>query len=328
MAKRFRKVESYKIKQFIFAAIVIVIAFLAYLIWQNMEKLALYGGIIFVFVVLFFLVKYYDFLLTLKEYERAVIFTLGRVSRVGGPGWALLIPIIESGKIVDLRTSTIDIPPQEVITLDKVRLTIDAVIYLFVNKDKDSVINSVIEIDDYKRGAELYVKASVRDIAGSMTLSEVISNIEKLNTDIKSKLTQIAASWGVSVEAVEITNVIIPTTVIEAMHFQKAAEQKKLAQMERAKGAQFEIDALRTAADQLTDKSLAFYYIKALEKIADGRSTKIIFPIEISKLAESIGTTIGAAAGVGKKSTDETIGTYAEMLKDYLDSAKKKKNKK
>jgi len=330
MVKRFRQTESYKIKQIIFAVIVILIIFVAWLILQKKELIAPYIAAIVLAVVFLFIIWRYDFLLTMKEYERAVIYTFGRVSRVGGPGWALLFPMIESFKIVDLRTSTIDIEPQEVVTADKIRLSVDAVIYLYVNKDKQSVINSVIEIDDYKHGAELYVKSSIRDVIGSLTMSEVIANIEKLNNEVKEKLVQVTASWGVSIESVEITNVTIPPEVISAMHEQKAAEQRKFAIMERAQAKRYEIDAVRDAADKLTEKSLSYYYIRALEKMADGQATKIIFPIEASKFAEALTGRLspGKAEGTSKSLSLEDIGAYAGMFKEYMDSMKQKKEAK
>ncbi|MFH1544652.1 MAG: SPFH domain-containing protein [archaeon] len=327
MAKRVGDIESYKVKQAIFALIVVIIIAVAYLVYLNKETIAFYLGIGFIVLLILFLIKQYDFLLTLKEYERAVVFTFGRVSRVGGPGWTWIVPLVQSYRLVDLRTETIDVEPQEVVTVDKIELTVDAVIYLFVNKDRQSVINSVVQILDYKRASKLFVQASLRDVIGSMTMSEVIANIEKVNQAVKNKLIQITSSWGINVESVEIKNVVIPREVLDAMHFQKAEEQRKLAKFEEAQGKRYEIDAIRDAADKLTDKSITYYYLKALENIADGKSTKIIFPLEVSRLAESV---TGSISGKTKSEPLdlEKLSPYIGAFKKFMKETQKKKLKK
>ncbi|MBI5872001.1 SPFH domain-containing protein [archaeon] len=148
MAKRLGRVESYKLKELIFILIVLTLLLLAFAIFLFRDALTIYILVGFFAIFVAFLVSRYDFLLTLKEYERAVIFRFGRAKRVGGPGWTFIWPVVESARIVDLRTQTLDVKPQEVITSDRVVVKIDAIIYLFVKKDKDSVMKSVLEIED------------------------------------------------------------------------------------------------------------------------------------------------------------------------------------
>ena len=134
MAKHFGRVESYKLKELIFvlAALIILLLALAFFFFSELIQIYILVGFFAIFLV--FLVSRYDFLLTLKEYERAVIFRFGHAKRVGGPGWTLIWPVIESSRLVDLRTQTIDVKPQEVITKDKVVVQIDAIIYLVLRK--------------------------------------------------------------------------------------------------------------------------------------------------------------------------------------------------
>lgn len=321
--KRFGKLESYKIKQIVFLSILVLIVALLWLAFSNQGTVIpiLLGAATVALIV--FLVMRYDFLLTLKEYERAVIFRFGRVVRVGGPGWALMIPVIESFRLVDLRTQTIDIPPQEVITKDKVVVKADAIIYLFVRPDKQSVINSVIEIQDYVKAATSFVQATVRDVAGNFSLTELISNIGELNKRVQRDLEAIAKEWGVTVESVQISEITIPKELEEALTKQKAAEQQKLARAELAQAQQIEIDAVRTAAEQLSDRSLAYYYIRALEKLGEGQSTKFIFPLELTQLAERI------SASVQSASTNKTPSELETVFRKYLpaiEQAVRKKN--
>jgi regulator of protease activity HflC (stomatin/prohibitin superfamily) len=196
---------------------------------------------------------------------------------------------------------------------------------LYVKPEKDSVVRSVIEIDNYKKAAELFVQSSIRDVAGTMTATELISNTAELNNKVKERLAQIAESWGVTIESVEISNIKLPDVVASAMHEQKASEQKKLARMESALANQAEIDAVRTAADQLSDKALAYYYIRALEKLGEGPSTKFIFPMELSKLAEQISGSVKGASEA--KNVEALFKKYAPAVKEIVDSQKKDNGK-
>ncbi|MBS3061133.1 MAG: SPFH domain-containing protein [Candidatus Diapherotrites archaeon] len=321
MAKRFGKVESHKIKQIIFALFVVVLLFLVYLSWTSREAIVPIVFAAFAVLIVAFLVNQYDFLLTLKEYERAVIFRFGKVSRVGGPGWTMIIPLIESFKIVDLRTQTIDVPPQEVITADQVVVKIDALVYLFVKPDSQSVINSVIEVKDYLKSAEGFVVASVRDLAGTLTLQELVSNIAKLNEAVQKALERVATNWGVGVEAVAISDIKLPEQLERALTEQKAAEQMKLARMQSAEAHRIEIDAVRIAAEQLSDKALAYYYIRALEKVSEGSASKIFFPIELSKLATELSSSMSRSQ-VNPELLESLFRKYAPAIKKLAKESK------
>ncbi|MBU0635530.1 hypothetical protein KKE06_00725 [Candidatus Micrarchaeota archaeon] len=312
--RRFGKTESYKIKQVIFLGVLVV---LAAIVWLSLSHQgAVVPGVLAVVAlgIIIFLISRYDFLLTLKEYERAVIFRFGRVVRVGGPGWAFVTPLIESFRFVDLRTHTVDIPKQEVITNDKIVLSLDAVIYLYVKPDKESVIRSVIEIRDYEKAATSFVQATIRDVAGTLTFPELISNIAELNARVQKELEAIAREWGVSIEAAQISDIQIPQELEDALTHQKAAEQKKLARVELAAAHKIEIEAVRAAAEQLDDKSLAYYYIRALEKMGDGKSTKFFFPIELTRLAERLGS--------GAQQLTNDPKELEGLLKKYLPAIK------
>ncbi len=319
MTKRFGKVESHKIKQVIFAVFLILLLFLVYLSWTNRESIVpiIFAG--FAVVVVFFLVSQYDFLLTLKEYERAVVFRFGKITRVGGPGWTWIVPLIESFRIVDLRTHTIDIPPQEVITADQVVVRIDALVYLFVKPDRQSVINSVIEVKDYMKSSEGFVIASIRDLAGTLTLQELVSNIAKLNDAVQKALERVATNWGVGVEAVAISEIKLPAQLEKALTEQKAAEQMKLARGQSAEAHRMEIEAVRQAAENLSDKALAYYYIRAIEKLGEGSASKIFFPIELSKLAGEISGSMSAKAASNPDALESLFKKYAPAIKKIVE---------
>ncbi len=271
----------------------------------------------FLLLILFlYFVTNYEILLKLLDYERAVIYRFGKVNRVGGPGWAFVIPFIESNAIVDLRTRTLDVPKQDVVTSDGIELVVDAVIYIKVKKDKQSVVNSIIEVKDFKEASKLFVISSIRDIVGSMTLSDVISNIEIINAQVKENLERISKEWGLAVESVEIKDVQIPKTVLDAMHEEKAAVQQKLARIERAQAHKAEIQAVKEAAADLDQKALTYYYIRAIESMSKNKGSQVFFPAEFSKLAGAFASSKEEVPKLAKVNEE-----YKEVLKEYIDTA-------
>ncbi len=326
MVKRIGKVESYKVKQGVFAFVVLLVLITLFLILSNSAIIGVGLFVVGFLVVFFFLIATYDFLITLKEYERAVVYRLGRVNRVGGPGWTFIIPVIESFKLVDLRTQTLDVKPQSVITKDNVVVSVDAVIYLFVRKDPQSVINSVIEVDDYRNAASQFVQAKIRDVSGSLTLPELISDVGKLNTILKKELESIAKSWGVAVESVEIQNLQVPKEVETAFSLRSAAEQNRLARVQTALGVQGEIDAIREAAQKLDDKSLSYFYMRTLERLGDSASTKFVLPMELTNLLRSIANSTKRAHS--SQGLENVLEKYAPLLENFVDAKKKKEKKK
>jgi len=306
----------------VFFVLLAAIAFFAYLLVLNQDFVI--QNLAFILVLAFFawIVYKYDFILQLKDYERAVIYRFGKVHHVGGPGWALVWPILETIDRVDLRVKTLDVPKQHVVTRDGVEVTIDAIVYLKVKKDSQSVVNSVIEVEDYAKASQLFIVSSLRDVVGSMMLNDVISNIEVINAKIKENLEQISKNWGIVVESIEISDVAIPDTVLNAMHDEKAAVQQKLARMERALAHKAEIEAVKEAASNLDDRALAYYYIKAIENMSNSKGSKVFFPSEFTKLAASFSNS--ADSKTKDKNSSKSILDYKNVLKEYIDKSVEK----
>ncbi len=314
------KAESFKYIVFIF--LLFVVFALATAVISNISALAA-NAIWIALALLFILVVWKgDVLLMLEEYQRAVIMRFGRVVRVGGPGWCIVLPFIEKPTVVDLRTQTVDVPKQDVITKGNIELKIDAIIYLRVRKDRQSVINSVVEVENYKNAISLYVVSSLRDIIGGMTLAEVISETENIETQLQKAVEAISTGWGIEIVSVDLKDVDIPKTVLDAMHLEKAAEQERLARIEKAKAHEYEIETVKRAAEMISDKALSYLYIRALEKLGAGKSTKFFFPAELTRLAESIGK------GVKSESELELLfKKYAPAVSSVLSQQEKKRIK-
>ncbi|MDD3159478.1 MAG: SPFH domain-containing protein [Candidatus ainarchaeum sp.] len=313
-------------KYVVFGIILIAISIIAVLFFLNLKFLLSHGLIYYLIwiiigaVFLFIAAKSF---VQLMDYQRAVIYRFGKFSRVKGPGLTFVLVGVESYSLVDLRVKTIDVPKQDVVTKDRIELSVDTVIYLKVNKDAQSVVNSVVEVEDYVNASCLFVISSIRDVMGSMNLSEIISNIELINAHVKNSLEKISKHWGISVESVEIKDVQIPETVINAMHEEKAAVQQKLARMEKALAHKAEIEAVKEATTNLDDKALAYYYIKAIENMSNGKGNKVFFPAEFTKIADSLTNMVPS-----KKA--ELSQEYKDLLKEYIDKSvsKAKKSKK
>ncbi len=311
--------QAHYLRHLVFLAVVVIVLVLiaagAVFLLKNLNEIAANALWILAIVVFLLILWKGDFLLTLQDYQRAVIMRFGKVKRVGGPGWCIRIPGIESATIVDLRTETIDIQKQDIVTADNIELKVDALLYLRVKKDKQSVINSVVEVKDYKEAARLYLISSIRAVLGAMTLPEVIATTENVETKLQEEVTKITLSWGVEVVSVDFKDVDIPDTVLQAMHEQKAAIQQKEARKQSAEAHKAEIEAVRDAAEQLSDKALAYYYIRALEKIGRGKSTKFIFPMELSRLAEAVGGRVG---GTSSADIEQLFKKYAPAVTNIL----------
>jgi len=315
---------SANFRYIVFAIVLILIVFIVGVVMTNIEEFLGYGILAGGLIIFLLIISNFNVIITLVDYERLVIYRYGKVNRVGGPGWTFVWPGIESYTKVDLRTKTIDVPKQDVVTKDSIELSLDAIIYLKVKKDHQSVVNSVIEVENYAEASRLYVVASLRDVVGSMNLSEVISNIESINAKVKLNLEKISKHWGIGVDSVEIKDVQIPETVLEAMHEEKAAVQQKLARMERALAHKAEIEAVKEAASGLDEKALTYYYIKAIEQMSKGKGSQVFFPAEFAKLA---GAFAGSGNSVAKPNSQE-LDEAKDLMKKYVDNAVKKTKKK
>ena len=249
------------------------------------------------------------FFLILQEYERAVVFRFGRFLKVGGPGWLILVPFVDTAVRVDLRVQTLEIPVQTVVTRDNIKLSVDAIIYLHVTDAKKAIIN----VEDYKTASVTFIQANLRDVIGKMTLEQVISNIDQINLNLHKNLAKTAYNWGVEVDKVEIQSVELPPEVMSAMHRKRAATEDKMAQAQRAEAQKITINALEEAGSRLTNPTLHYLYLQALHKIAEGKSTKIIFPLELSRLAENLSSRMGVPFS---KAQEQIVDKYQELAKE------------
>lgn len=253
--------------------------------------------------------------LSLQEYERAVVFFRGKFEKIAGPGWLYLNPFFETYVKVDLRSKPIDIAAQEVVSKDNVKLKIDAILYLKVKDPQKAILN----VENYEKSSSSNIQAALRSVIGQMEASEVISNINKINAMLRENTKDVSEEWGVSIENIEIQSITLPEGLQKAMHALKEAQQKKLAAKETAEGIKIRLDAVQEAASKFSDSTMQYMYLQSLQKIAEGKSSKIIFPMELSRLAASVSDKFGKNF---ERAQEEVAGKYREKAA----SGEKKKN--
>ncbi|MFC3106962.1 slipin family protein [Undibacterium arcticum] len=232
-----------------------------------------FGGILFLVIAMLML----SAIRILREYERGVVFMLGRFWKVKGPGLIFLIPVVQQMVKVDLRTVVLDVPPQDVITRDNVSVKVNAVVYFRVVDPEKSVIQVVKFLDATSQLAQ----TTLRAILGKHELDELLSERERLNLDIQRVLDTQTDAWGIKVSTVEIKHVDINETMIRAIARQAEAERERRAKVIHAEGELQASEKLLQAAQMLAKQPQAMQlrYLQTLTNIAGDKSSTIIFPM-------------------------------------------------
>lgn len=215
----------------------------------------------------------------LKEYERAVIFRLGRFSGVRGPGLIILIPIIEKMAKVNLRTIVMDVPPQDIITKDNVSVKVNAVIYFRIIRPE----NAILEVEDYYYATSQLAQTTLRSILGQFELDDLLSNRESINDELQTVIDQQTDPWGVKVSAVEMKHVDLPTEMQRAMAKQAEAERERRAKIIHAEGEMQSAEKLSEASEIMSRNpvTIQLRYLQTLTEIASEKNSTIVFPLPI-----------------------------------------------
>jgi regulator of protease activity HflC (stomatin/prohibitin superfamily) len=218
----------------------------------------------------------------LREYERAVIFTLGRFTGVKGPGLVILIPIVQQFARVDLRTRVLDVPSQDVISRDNVSVKVSAVVYFrVVDADK-----AVIQVEDFMMATSQLAQTTLRSVLGKHELDEMLAEREKLNRDIQEILDSQTDAWGIKVANVEIKHVDIDESMVRAIARQAEAERYRRARIISAEAEQQAAEKLVEAGEMLGQRpeSMQLRYLSTLQEIAGERNSTIVFPLPLDFL--------------------------------------------
>ncbi|HEY9552471.1 slipin family protein [Allosphingosinicella sp.] len=229
----------------------------------------------------------------LREYERGVIFTLGRFTGVKGPGLILLIPVIQQMVRIDLRTLVLDVPTQDVISRDNVSVRVNAVIYFRVIDPE----KATIQVEDYMAATSQLAQTTLRSVLGKHELDEMLAERDKLNADIQEILDAQTDAWGIKVANVEIKHVDLNEVMVRAIARQAEAERERRAKVINAEGEEQAAQKLLEAARILSQapEAMQLRYLSTLNVLASEKSSTIVFPfpIEFGDLFTSQGRTNG-----------------------------------
>jgi regulator of protease activity HflC (stomatin/prohibitin superfamily) len=214
-----------------------------------------------------------------REYERGVIFRLGRLQRAKGPGVILLIPIVDRMLKIDLRVVTLDVPRQEMMTRDNVPVTVDAVVYFRVVNPEDAVV----KVENFSKATYLVAQTTLRSILGQHELDELLSQRDRINQQLQQVIDVQTEPWGIKVTLVEVRDVILPDTMKRAMAKQAEMERERRAKVINAEGEFQAAERLVQAAAKIATQPVALQlrYLQALTEVATEHNSTTIFPIPI-----------------------------------------------
>ncbi len=245
---------------------------------------AIFVGLIVIIALLLYTFR------VLREYERGVIFTLGRFWKVKGPGLIIVIPVIQQMVRVELRTVVMDIPSQDVISKDNVSVKVNAVLYFRVIDPE----RAIIQVEDFLMATSQLAQTTLRSVLGQHELDDMLAERDKLNADIQALLDKQTDAWGIKVANVEIKHVDIDESMVRAIARQAEAERERRAKVIHAEGEMQAAEKLVQAAKTLHQQpeSLQLRYLQTLTEIAGDKSSTIVFPLPL----ESIGALFGKSS--------------------------------
>lgn len=242
-----------------------------------MQGIPFIGIIIFLaFALLFVMFR------VLREYERGVIFMLGRFYKIKGPGLIIIIPVLQQMVKVDLRTIVMDVPTQDVISRDNVSVQVNAVIYFKVVDPE----RAIVQVENYLEATSQLSQTTLRSVLGQHELDDMLAERERLNADIQSILDKQTAAWGIKVANVEIKHVDLNETMVRALAKQAEAERERRAKVIHAMGEAEAAGKLAEAAKVLSeqDQAIQLRYLQTLVEIAGDKSSTLVFPVPIDLL--------------------------------------------
>lgn len=235
------------------------------------------GGVLIVVLVLLVLLA--KSIYVLKEYERGVIFRLGRLVGARGPGFMLIIPFIDRLVRVSLRIIAMDVPPQDVITKDNISVKVNAVVYYRVFEPT----KAIVEVENYNYATSQLSQTTLRSVIGAAELDELLSSRDKINVELQDILDKQTDSWGIKVSAVEVKHVDLPENMQRAIARQAEAERERRAKIIHAEGELQASEKLANAAAVLAAEpaSIQLRFLQTLNEIAVEKNSTIVFPVPI-----------------------------------------------
>lgn len=234
-----------------------------------------------------------------REYERGVVFRLGRLIGARGPGVIILIPIVDRMIKIDLRVVTLDIPRQEMMTRDNVPVTVDAVVYFRIVNPEDAIV----KVENFSRATYLVAQTTLRSTLGQHELDELLSQRDKINQQLQRVIDETTEPWGIKVTLVEVRDVVLPESMKRSMARQAEVERERRAKIINAEGEYQAAEKLVQAASRIAEQPVALQlrYLQALAEVASEQNSTIVFPIPIDLITPFLKRLGAGDGGAGAK---------------------------
>jgi regulator of protease activity HflC (stomatin/prohibitin superfamily) len=283
------------------------------------------AGVVVAFIILIILASSIK---VIREYERVVVFRLGRLIGAKGPGVVIILPIIDRIRKIDLRVLTLDIPKQRIITKDNVTVDVDAVVYFRVVDANQAVI----KVQDFVLATSLLSQTTLRDVLGQVEFDELLTKREELNKKLQALLDEVTDPWGVKVSAVSIKDVAIASEMQRAIAKQAEAEREKRSRIIMAEGELIASEKMAQAAEYYT-KNIAAMRLRELQTWAEiGREKNTIVVTGGDSGSSNLGPLLGIVnekmQGAEKQETDNNRALIREEIRDLFEAKKEKKENK
>lgn len=242
----------------------------------------------FVGILIFLLILFLSFLRQINQYQKGVMFTMGRYTGTKSPGWRMVVPIFQSMKKVDMRVKAVDVPNQEAITKDNVSCQINAVIYYKVS----DAAKAIIEVENFYYAVSQLAQTTMRNVAGEVDLDELLSNRDAVSNRIKEIVDKLTDPWGIKVDSVDLKDIVLPEEMKRTMAKQAEAERERRAVIIKAEGEVKAAENLAKAGEILSAKpgSLHLRTLNSLNDISSDQSNTIVYaiPLEIIRAFENV----------------------------------------
>ena len=238
-------------------------------------NLPITGIYIFIFVVAFLMMS----VRVLREYQRGVVFTLGRFTGIKGPGLIILIPVVQQMVKVDLRTIVLDVPTQDVISHDNVSVHVNAVVYFRVIDPE----KAIIQVEDFHDATSQLAQTTLRSVLGGHELDEMLAERERLNSDIQEILDKRTDAWGIKISNVEIKHIDLDESMIRAIAKQAEAERERRSKVINSKGELEASENILLAAQKLSQNDLGIQlrYLQTMSDISNDKTNTLVFPFPV-----------------------------------------------
>lgn len=261
-------------------------------------------------------------LLVLKEYERAVVFRLGR-SRSGnmalGPGMFVILPFIDRAQKISMRTEALNVNPQQVMTKDSLTVTVDAVVYMRVQDATKAILN----VNDHRHATQMLAQTTLRNTLGTLNLQQVLSGSTELANTIRQTLDAATDDWGIVVERVEMKDVSIPHQLERAMAAEAEATREAKSKVINAEGEKAAATIMRQAAEQLDGNptALQLRFFQTLHQISAEKNSTIVLPFPVQMLDNGMGPSGGSRGGGGNNTMGQLATALAPALAEHMAAA-------